>query len=51
MEQKNYGIREVKDTRGSIAFEYTMDKNSALAKDLKGCLMLVTGYRKNEMSF
>ena len=41
--EKNYGIKEVKDAKGNITFEYTMDKNSDLAKNLKGRLMLTTG--------
>ncbi len=41
--EKNYGIKEVKDDKGNITFEYTMDKNSELAKNLKGRLMLTTG--------
>jgi len=47
--EKNYGIREVKDEKGNITFEYTMDKNSDLAKNLKGRLMLVTGDADNNV--
>jgi len=47
--EKNYGIKEVKDAKGNITFEYTMDKNSELAKNLKGRLMLTTGDYDNNV--
>ena len=47
--EKNYGIREVKDEKGNITFEYRMDKNSELAKNLKGRLMLTTGDNDNNV--
>jgi len=40
--EKNHGIREVeKDDK--VVFEFDIEKNSALAKNLKGHLMLTTG--------
>ena len=40
--EKNHGIKEV-DKDGKITFEFSIEKNSELAKNLKGHLMLVTG--------
>lgn len=37
------GVKEVTDKDGAVHFEYTIDKNSDLAKNLKGHLMLTTG--------
>lgn len=41
--EKHDGVKEIKDKKGEIKFEYDIDKNSELAKNLKGNLMLVTG--------
>ena len=41
--EKHDGVKEVKDKKGNITFEYDIDKNSELAKNLKGKLLLVTG--------
>jgi dipeptidyl aminopeptidase/acylaminoacyl peptidase len=41
--EKHHGIKEVEDKDGKVTFEYSIDKNSELAKNLKGHLMLVTG--------
>ena len=41
--EKHHGIKEVVDKDGNITFEYSIDKNSELAKNLKGHLLLVTG--------
>lgn len=41
--EKHDGVKEVKDKKGEIKFEYDIDKNSELAKNLKGKLLLVTG--------
>jgi dipeptidyl-peptidase-4 len=41
--EKHHGIKEVTDADGSVKFEYDIEKNSDLAKNLKGHLMLVTG--------
>jgi dipeptidyl-peptidase-4 len=40
--EKHHGIKEV-DRDGKITFEYDIEKNSELAKNLKGNLMLITG--------
>jgi dipeptidyl-peptidase 4 len=40
--EKNHGIKEV-DKDGTISFEFSIEKNSDLARNLKGHLMLVTG--------
>ncbi len=41
--EKHHGVKEVTDKDGKIKFEYNIEKNSELAKNLKGHLMLVTG--------
>jgi dipeptidyl-peptidase 4 len=41
--EKHNGIREVDDGKGNVRFEYQIEKNSEIAKNLKGHLMLVTG--------
>ncbi len=41
--EKHHGIKEVTDKDGNITFEYSIDKNSDLAANLKGHLLLVTG--------
>jgi dipeptidyl-peptidase-4 len=41
--EKHHGVKEVVDKDGKVKFEYTIEKNSELAKNLKGHLMLVTG--------
>jgi len=41
--EKHHGVKEVIDKEGNVKFEYTIEKNSELAKNLKGRLMLVTG--------
>jgi dipeptidyl-peptidase 4 len=41
--EKHDGVKEVVDKDGNIKFEYDIDKNSDLAKNLKGRLLLVTG--------
>ena len=40
--EKHHGIKEV-EKDGKVTFEYSIDKNSDLAKNLKGNLMLITG--------
>lgn len=40
--EKNHGIKEV-EKDGKITFEFSIEKNSELAKNLKGHLMLTTG--------
>ena len=39
--EKHHGIKEV-EKDGKVTFEYDIDKNSELAKNLKGNLMLIT---------
>jgi dipeptidyl-peptidase-4 len=41
--EKNHGIKEIDAEDGTVTFEYSIEKNSDLAKNLKGHLMLVTG--------
>lgn len=41
--EKHHGIKEVAGDSGSISFEYEIEKNSDLAKNLKGRLLLTTG--------
>jgi dipeptidyl-peptidase 4 len=41
--EKHNGIKEVDSPDGSATFEYSIDKNSELAKNLKGHLLLSTG--------
>ncbi len=41
--EKHHGVKEVTDKDGNIKFEYDIEKNSELAKNLKGHLMLTTG--------
>ncbi len=41
--EKYHGIKEVDGKDGKVSFEYTIQKNSDLAKNLKGHLLLSTG--------
>ena len=41
--EKHHGVKEVEDEEGNITFEYDIDKNSELAKNLKGKLLICTG--------
>ena len=42
--EKHHGVKEVKDTAGVVTgFEYSIDRNSDLAANLKGRLLLTTG--------
>src|SRR4029079_6203999 len=41
--EKHHGVKEVVGKDGKVTFEYTIDKNSEIAKNLKGHLMLITG--------
>ncbi len=41
--EKHHGIKEIDSPDGSVSFEYSIDKNSELAKNLKGHLLLSTG--------
>jgi len=41
--EKHHGVKEVEDDEGEVSFEYSIEKNSELAKNLKGHLLLTTG--------
>jgi dipeptidyl aminopeptidase/acylaminoacyl peptidase len=41
--EKHHGVKEVTDKDGSVHFEYQIEKNSDIAKNLKGHLLLSTG--------
>jgi dipeptidyl-peptidase-4 len=41
--EKHHGVKEITDKDGNIHFEYQIDKNSEIAKNLKGHLLLSTG--------
>jgi dipeptidyl-peptidase-4 len=41
--EKHHGVKEVTDKDGNVKFEYNIEKNSELARNLKGHLMLATG--------
>ncbi len=41
--EKHHGVREVVDDSGNVSFEYEIDRNSDLAANLKGRLLLTTG--------
>ena len=41
--EKHDGVKEVVDDEGEVSFEYDIDKNSDLAANLKGHLLLTTG--------
>ncbi len=41
--EKHHGIKEIDGPDGNVKFEYSIDKNSEIAKNLKGHLLLSTG--------
>ena len=41
--EKHHGIKEIVDEDGEVSFEYDIDRNSDLAQNLKGHLLLTTG--------
>jgi dipeptidyl aminopeptidase/acylaminoacyl peptidase len=41
--EKHHGVKEVVDEDGKVTFEYDIDKNSEVAKNLKGRLLICTG--------
>jgi dipeptidyl aminopeptidase/acylaminoacyl peptidase len=41
--EKHHGVKEVVDDSAKVSFEYSIDKNSDLAANLKGHLLLTTG--------
>lgn len=47
--EKHHGVKEIADTAGNVSFEYSIDKNSEIAKNLKGHLLLTTGEIDNNV--
>ena len=47
--EKHDGVKEVEDDEGEVSFEYDIQKNSDLAANLKGKLMLTTGNVDNNV--
>lgn len=41
--EKHHGVKEVEDDEGKITFEYDIEKNSEVANNLKGRLLICTG--------
>lgn len=41
--EKHNGVKEIVSAKGDTTFQYTIDKNPALAKNLKGHLMVMAG--------
>ena len=41
--EKHHGVKEVVDKKGNIKFEYDIEKNSEIAGNLKGRLLICTG--------
>ena len=41
--EKHHGVKEVTDKDGKVTFEYSIEKNSEIAKNLKGHLLISTG--------
>lgn len=41
--ERHHGVKEVVSAKGDTSFNYQIEKNSELAKNLKGKLLLVTG--------
>ncbi|HSA05175.1 MAG TPA: prolyl oligopeptidase family serine peptidase, partial [Tenuifilaceae bacterium] len=47
--EKHHGVKEIADTSGNVSFEYDIEKNSEIAKNLKGHLLLTTGEIDNNV--
>jgi dipeptidyl aminopeptidase/acylaminoacyl peptidase len=47
--EKHDGVKEVTDKDGNTTFEYDIDKNQDIAKNLKGHLLLITGDYDNNV--
>ncbi|MGD9977759.1 MAG: DPP IV N-terminal domain-containing protein [Bacteroidales bacterium] len=47
--EKHHGVKEIADTSGNVSFEYSIDKNSEIAKNLKGHLLLTFGEADNNV--
>jgi dipeptidyl aminopeptidase/acylaminoacyl peptidase len=41
--EKHHGVKEVVDKDGNVKYEYAIEKNSEIAKNLKGHLLITTG--------
>jgi dipeptidyl aminopeptidase/acylaminoacyl peptidase len=48
--EKHNGVKEIVTAKGDTTFQYTIDKNPELAKNLKGNLLLSTGDIDNNVS-
>ncbi len=47
--EKHHGVKEVADKDGNVKFEYAIGKNSEIAKNLKGRLLITTGDQDNNV--
>ena len=47
--EKHHGVKEVVDKEGKVKFEYNIEKNSEIAGNLKGRLLLATGDMDNNV--
>jgi dipeptidyl aminopeptidase/acylaminoacyl peptidase len=47
--EKHHGVKEIIDTLGNSTFVYEIEKNSSLARNLKGKLLLTTGEIDNNV--
>lgn len=47
--EKHHGVKEVVSDSGDVSFEYTIETNPDLAKNLKGHLLLTTGDQDNNV--
>jgi dipeptidyl aminopeptidase/acylaminoacyl peptidase len=47
--EKHHGVKEVVDKDGKVTFEYGIEKNSEIAKNLKGRLLIATGDMDNNV--
>lgn len=47
--EKHHGVKEVTDAEGNVTFEYDIDKNSEIAGNLKGHLLITTGDMDNNV--
>ncbi len=47
--EKHHGVKEVVSDSGDVSFEYSIDTNPDLAKNLKGHLLLTTGDQDNNV--
>ena len=47
--EKHHGVKEVVSDSGDVSFEYSIETNPDLAKNLKGRLLLTTGDEDNNV--